>query len=227
MQQSTIFGHMVKRVLFLIIAGWLTACSEPDFFEQTEENYYPLVDGLSLEYEVKEIHYSVTEEPKIEMYQIKERLSELSANTFKTEIFRRNDATSNWQFIKVDGIKKENGNIIRTSDGRSDVILKTDLNNGDSWDKNTLNTSEAVKLVALDKREPFNAFPFALKVIEKLDSSLIHKNAIYTIYADGIGPVYKERTELEYCQSSSECIGKELVDSGHSVVWKLIRSGVE
>ncbi|WP_304234755.1 hypothetical protein [Jiulongibacter sediminis] len=218
---------MVKRVLFLLIVGLFSACSEPEPFEQTIEDYYPLVNGLALEYEVREIVYSVTEDPKIEVYQLKERLSELSENNFKIEVFKRNDATTSWQFFKVAGIKKENGKIVKTTDGRSEIVLKTGLNNGDSWDKNNLNTSEISNLMVEEKREPYDAFPFTLKVVEKLDSSLIHKNAVYSIYADGIGPVYRERTEVEYCQSSSECIGQNLIDSGRSEVWKLIRSGIE
>ncbi|WP_341226978.1 hypothetical protein [uncultured Arcticibacterium sp.] len=217
---------MVKRILYFLGILSLYACSDSPVAEKPD-NYFPLEDGLFWEYEVTNVEYSLTEVPKTESYFLKEKLSKLSDNEYKIEQFTKTNSSSTYALNATALLTKSANKIIRTDDGIARVILFSNPIEGLSWDENELNTLGEKIVNVTELKESFGTYNNTFQIIERKDSSLISKDCIYSVYADETGLIYKENTDIEYCQSSSECIGSGEIDSGFSYKTTLVNSGKE
>lgn len=224
--QSNISWYMVKRILYFLGILSSFACSDNPVAEKLD-NYFPLEDGLFWEYDVTNVEYSLTEAPKTEGYFLKEKLSELGKNEYKIEQFRKPFSSGNYTLTATALYTKTANKIIRTDKGLAKIILFSNPSEGLSWDENELNALAENTLNISKVKESFNTYNNTIQVVERKDSSLISKDCIYAIYADEIGLVYQENTDIEYCQTNSECIGSGEIDSGFSYKATLINSGKE
>lgn len=217
---------MARRILSCFVIVFLGACSET-----TERaplpDYFPLEDGLFWEYEVTDITYSLTEAPKVDHFFQKERLSRISDKTYKVELFTKKEPQEGWLFDAVGSISVNENRLLRNEAGISKVIQFVPMSDGLIWNQNAFNTSSESTVSTSRKGEPFSRFQNTIWVIEKQDSSLISKDCIYAVYGEGLGLVYQEITDIEYCQTSADCIGSGEIDSGKRYTKTLISSGKE
>ncbi|MGR3812395.1 hypothetical protein [Jiulongibacter sp. NS-SX5] len=218
---------MARYILFFLISGVLLSCTKPSIENTEPSDYYPVADGAFWEYEVKEIQYSVTQEPIVFEYMIREVLTANGQNTFKLQQYKRDSPTDNWEFQANGNLEISNNRVIKTTDGLAELVLVKGAQIGEQWDKNLFNNQGESILQIAERIQDFDSYPDHISVYEKADSSLIHKDLVYTVYANGFGPIYREYTEVEYCQSTEECIGSGEIDSGNSIVWRLTTHGVE
>ncbi|AWV99206.1 hypothetical protein [Arcticibacterium luteifluviistationis] len=217
---------MVKRILYFLGILALYACTDSVDAEKAA-NYFPLEDGLFWEYQVVNVQYSLTEAPKNNSYFLKEKLSEISENEYKIEQYTKQNSSDSWT-LSATAVYSQNANkIIRTDAGVSKVILFANPTEGLSWNQNELNTLEEKTVNVAAIKENFNSFSNTVQVVERKDSSLISKDYIYAVYANDIGLIYQENTDIEFCQSNADCIGSGQIDSGISYKATLIESGKE
>lgn len=224
--QSNISWYMVKRVLYVLGFLALYACDRSTEGIQSV-NYLPLEDGLFWEYEISNVQYSLTEAPKSTSSLLREKLSKLDEGEYKIEQYTRANQKDSWA-LQATAVYTLNANkLIRTDGGISKVILFTNPSEGMSWNENELNNLAEKTLFTEELKSNFQGFSNTVQVVERKDSSLISKDCIYSVYADQIGLVYQENTDIEYCQSSLDCIGSGQIDSGFSYKAILINSGKE
>ena len=65
-------------------------------------------------------------------------------------------------------------------------------------------------------------FENTVYVVGTNDSTLVNQKKYLRVYAPNVGLVYREDRSLAFCQSSSTCIGKGIVESGTKLKWELV-----
>jgi hypothetical protein len=228
-------------IITYIIVG-LGACT-PTNFEPDDAvlgyDFFPLEVGSFVEYAVEEQNYSSQNGgvPSIQNYQIREEIPQIfidveGERAFRIDQFRRNNANFAWQLEAVWVAKRTPSYAITVEDNKSFVKLGFPIKNGLRWNGNAFNNlgDDRYEITDLGKSLKINNLDFenTLKVAQADDSSRVSLDRRTEVYAQGIGLISKEYTQVFYCQpdpSDPAACQTISIDFGRVLKQKIINYG--
>ena len=184
-----------------------------------------LYSKISIVYDVQQTQYALTQSPVTKTYQLKEDATMgVDGKNISIERYRRENDTQKWTIDSVFSAKKELDKVLRTENNVTFVKLIFPVSEGLKWNGNAYNslgndTYELKKLF-----QPFQTngqnFNRTLTVIQQNDSTLVDLKRRMEVYAEGIGMIYQEKTNVSYC-NSNDCLGKGKIDFGTKYIVKI------
>lgn len=202
-----------KKIAFMVVFGLASSCNNDEI--SLEKDLFPLKVGNSMVYDVIETNYSVANGESIDKYQIKESIGELiSMDTYALLRYKRKNENESWSLDSVWKITKQSDKVVVSENNVSFIKAVLPIYDGLTWNGNALNNLDEELYTAKFIGED-------IEITHKNDSNAISLNRRKEIYLPGKGMVYKEKTSYQYCQSSPDCIGKGIVTSGKSIIYKL------
>ncbi|MDP5140842.1 MAG: hypothetical protein NWP83_10300 [Spirosomaceae bacterium] len=216
--------RITNYLLALLASIFLLSC-ENDLPDKTTLNFN-LEEKSEAVYEVSETSYTVDEEPITRNYFIRETVVEIeekvNEKTYTIERYRRPNATAQWRIERVYKLQQTPAELIEI--GESPLVKLTfPISENAAFDVNRYNSTGELTAFYLNVNQPFADYPTTYSVYQANDSTLINLRRIYDVYSPTDGLVYKEITDLNYCQSSPECIGTGEVSFGKQEIWRKVR----
>jgi hypothetical protein len=210
---------------FVILAGCDTGSEQPAANRGLD--YFPLRVGQYQIYTVNEIRYSQVSEPETLAYELKTEVVDSFKNTTGTITYvihrsTRDDASSTWQFLDTWSARADQNEAVHVEGNISFVKLSFPLKQGSEWDGNRLNNMERDDYEILSYDVPFAAegttYENTVTVEQEFnDDPIVFTDIRKEVYARGIGLVYKETTQLRFCQQQT-CPANALIEVG--VIYK-------
>lgn len=226
-----------KILSTLALAAVMLACSDNNKeIASAGYEYFPLEEGNYVIYQVEKTQYSVADDPIQVSYYLKELCSKpyidgAGNEIYKIERYKKTSLQQNWKIDSVWTAYRPLDKAVKVENNIAFVKMVFPVSNGNKWNGNLLNTLSAENYKASTNTNSLKInnliFDKSLTVTQKYDSSLVSLDKRQEIYAPNIGLVYKETSNLEYCQSSQDCIGKGIIDSGQKLVMKIVSYGKE
>ncbi|MDQ3292101.1 MAG: hypothetical protein M3Q05_12515 [Bacteroidota bacterium] len=242
---------MVKQwllVLFIcILAGGCTKEITPDP-EELGLKYYPLHVGDYWIYQVTETRFQNQFENQASdsvSYFVRERVDTVfkdltNEDTYKIIRSRRNNSSEAWSSDSVYMVNKS-GSDIRVSQNNVRVVkFIFPVLEGKKWNPNIFNSRSGVNdnqdQTFYSFANPNAAFslngiiyPKTVKVAQILNENAIEKQNAFEIYAYGIGRIFKQAINYQYCsdpdrQNGCE-VGKQFIITGIKRIEKLQEHG--
>jgi hypothetical protein len=215
----------------------LSSCGGDEVEKATDNGaeYFPLQVGFYQIYDVHEIKYSEVTEPDTSDYQLLTEVVDSFPNTagdYTYVIYRssREDENSAWKFIETWSARKDSDQAVEVEGNTSYVKLQFPLAADKTWNGNMLNNGEEDTYTIKIYDAPFAAggmtFDKTLTIEQELnDDPIVYTDIRSEVYAREVGLVYKETTQLRYCQSEN-CAGNEVIDSGLILKQQIIEYGI-
>ena len=184
-----------------------------------------LYSKSSIVYDVQQTQYALTQLPVMKTYQLKEDATMgVDGKNISIERYRRENDTQKWTIDSVFSAKKELDKVLRTENNVTFVKLIFPVSEGLKWNGNAYNSlgNDTYQLIKLD--QPFQTngqnFNRTLTVIQQNDSTLVDLKRRMEVYAEGVGMIYQEKTNVSYC-NSGDCLGKGKIDFGTKYIVKI------
>jgi hypothetical protein len=190
--------------------------------------FYPLV-GQAVIYDVQETQYALTTAPIIKNYQLKEVFTSIlvetdGKSTLRIERYRRENDAQKWAIDSVFSAKNEIDKALKTENNVTYVKLIFPVSEGLKWNGNAYNAlgEDTYELKKLNQSFQTNGqiFSKTLTVVQQNDSTLVDLKRRLEVYAEGIGVIYQEKTNVSYC-NSGDCLGKGKIDFGTKYILKI------
>lgn len=216
-------GFITKAVLFAVSAV-LSACENgPEL--PPDADFYPVYPGYSMEYRVTEHQYSITDpEPETKTWYLKEIIGDSIGSVagfplYSLQRFVRLSPAAAWQIDSVWTLYRQPDKIVRIENNTPYLLLTLPAIENRPWNRNVLNTlpPSPYSLSFTD--------PLTIRVAQAGDSSLIHYKKGHEIYRSGTGLVYRQVLDYQYCQTTPECIGKNIISSGYDITYECLACG--
>lgn len=206
----------------------LNACQSTTEPIASGYEYQPLEKGNYWIYEVTEQKFSLNGSPTTQTYQLRETVTNSYADsstndptrspTFRIERHRRANDTQSWQPDSVMSIRIADNQLIKTENNRSYVKLIFPLIDQFQWNGNVFNNFGEDLYQLKNTGKPFSVLnhPYteSATIVQQNDSTLVSQDKRLEIYARGVGLIYKEKVQLQFCSSSPSCVGKAQIDYG-------------
>lgn len=233
---------MMKRFLCcgLLLAFFISSCeddiisADPD----TGHAYYPVELGAYRIYNVTETTY-LRNAPKTQTFQMRERLDEISTDQtgrqwHRVEVSQRTQEGQNWRIIGVKLLSASASEFRILENNQTRVHLVFPVEEGKSWKSNPLNTSiEAESYTYTNVNEPFvsgsQTYDNTITLIQADTDNLLNLNEQYEVLAMGVGPVFRSKRVLNYCNGDPglTCeVGSGYIVTGTERLEVLVESGV-
>ena len=220
-----------------IIITLFQSCNDDSTDPVNSYDYFPLAIGHYMIYDVEETTYSSGQQkPVLRNYQEKDEISRATVNanggsTYIVSRSTRNTTSDYWQKVKEYSIEQFPDKLIFNIDNQSTLPLVFPVDSKITWNGNMYNTLDAQDYHYEDINQPYQisstlSFDKTLTLVERRDTtSVIDYDLGLKRFAVGVGLIYDEQTSYEYCQSSAECIGKQIIDSGSRKTRRIIEHG--
>jgi hypothetical protein len=225
---------ILNYLLGMLLGLFVFSCEKKEPMLVVGKELFPLRKGFYQIYKVKEEQYTLSKKSLEKEYfqkaQIISNYLNLEGDSIYTvEISQRNTENETWlskgiykKYISKNRAVFEDGSINTLK-----MIFPVQI--GTSWNAAALSSADVNSNAKLyNGVNYFKSIPIkglTLVVQYRADSSQISKSIDYEIYQSDIGLVQKEETYWDYCQLSSDCIGKKQIFSGKSKILNLINSG--
>jgi hypothetical protein len=188
------------------------------------EFFYPSI-GKSNVYEVTETQYTLTTTPITKTYQLKELAASVFQDTdgnqaIRIERYRRENDSQNWEIDSVFTAKKTVDKALKTENNVTYVKMIFPVKDGVKWDGNIYNNLPYDTYEMKNVRKPFSDYPSTMTVVQQNDSTLVDLKKRIEVYAEGVGMIYQEKTNVSYC-NTGDCLGKGKIDFGTKQVLKI------
>jgi hypothetical protein len=206
-------------------------------FETLGEEYFPLITGNYVIYQVDQTLYELGN-PVSSSYQLKESVVDSFANNAGGYIYLLqrelwNEVEEQWENFEVWSARTTETEAVIMEGNTPFFKLKFPLRIDQEWDGNLYNN-----MAVANYRTDSVAFPYDIDAQSTIDNSItiVQSNnqdriveTDYRIekYAPHIGLIYKEILNLEYCTSSNDCLGQQIIDSGLKYKQAIIAFGDE
>lgn len=204
------------KIVLIAFVSVIVGCSSNESLKK--QDYYPLDIDKSISYSVEEKNFTITGGGKTSQYYVKETVGEQVGIVTEQPIYallryKKNRPEETWSLDSLWTIYKQSDKVVKVENNVPYIKLLLPISAGINWNGNALNTLPA---------ENYKSFshPEGIEVIHYSDSSAVELNRSREIYAPDRGMIYKEVIHYKYCQSTPECIGKGIVASGKSIVYK-------
>ena len=176
-------------------------------------------------YDVQQTQYALTQSPVTKTYQLKETATmDIDGKNISIERYRRENDTQKWTIDSVFSVKKELDKVLRTENNVTFVKLIFPVSESLKWNGNAYNSlgNDTYELKKLN--QPFQTngqnFNRTLTIIQQNDSTLVDLKRRLEVYAEGVGLIYQEKTNVSYC-NSGDCLGKGKIDFGTKYIVKI------
>jgi len=221
----------VSTILWLILLGMGGSCQknrqEP---APQDTSYFPLQIGDYWIYQIVQEKYITTNSSVKYLYQFQERIS--SSYYQNNQLFylieesMRQTEQSGWKLTGFHTVYKSPSEVITQENNVFVVALAFPIALTTFWNSNVYNTRPDTLLHYQNLGHSFAVgqlgFKNTVSVAGANDSTLVNQIKKLRVYAPNIGLVYREETVVAFCQSSSACIGKSMIESGTKLTWELI-----
>lgn len=219
----------------LVLTIFLSGCddtgagSEPN----RDYNYFPLKLDSPLIYEVSETKYGAGSTlPVISTWFEKDEAVRRSESPEGFPVFtmarsRRNAESEAWQKVKEYSVTQYPDKYLLSIDNITTVPMMFPVRSTTTWDINAFNTKETEGAEYEYVGEAMTVgelhFENTLQVSGRdyTNEPIVRYNLGYSQYAWGVGLVYDEQTDYEYCQEP-HCFGQQQIASGVSIKRQLI-----
>ena len=190
--------------------------------------FYPNI-GKSIVYDVEDTQYELTGKFTVKTYQLKE----VNALTFKDidgkeaqriERYRRENDSQKWAIDSIFIVKIEIDKALKTENNVTYVKISFPIKEGLKWNGNAYNSLGNDTYELKKVNQPFQTngqkFDNTFSVIQQNDSTLVDLKTRIEVYAEGIGLIYQNKTNVLYC-NSGDCLGKGKIDFGNKYIVKI------
>jgi hypothetical protein len=228
------------KYLLSIICGilglglFLYACTktaEPNPNPADSYQYFPIEVGDYKLYKQVTFNYAVGTKVVKDTAQVKETVTSKTVNNSDTFfVIERTEKGKNDLFFKPTLVYQVIVNpqrVILEERNNYSIYLLYPLYLREKWNINQINGRDEVKATIV----PYDSLPPKLittknliKVQTDSTNNLINMAVNYTLFAKGIGPIYSEKSYIEYCQEDN-CLGKYLISSGNRQFKTLLSYG--
>lgn len=220
-------------LLLFIILIQFQSCDKDDKDPVNVYNYFPLAIGHYMVYDVNEEVYSSGQaNPVITTYQEKDEISRITtdANGISTFIISRSSrktAADYWQKIKEYSVEQLPDKLIFNNGNQLTVPFIFPIDQQVTWNGNMYNNLDEEDYHYEDINQPYQngnqTFEKALTLVERRDTTSVIDYALgIKRFALGVGLIYDEQTSYQYCQATTDCIGKGIIDSGTKRTRKIV-----
>ena len=219
------YGWMVA------LLGWAAGCTpEPEPAQRPD--YFPLVVGNYVEYLVTETRYTpegLTQTHSYPRREVLETSRQLPDGSTRFELgYYSRSAAGTWRQDSLAWVWRTPAFVYRTEGGETVAVLPTTGHDRQQWNALAL-TSRPVRFFELRKNPSpttFDTLRFdrTAMVVRQNDSTLLARRRQVDVYAEGVGLITQERTQLTYC-SQPACRGRGQVELGWSVVSRVRHFG--
>jgi hypothetical protein len=204
------------KIILIALVSTVLGCSSNDSLKK--QDYFPLEIDKSISYSVEEKNYTLTGGGKTSQYYIKETIGEQIGTVTEQPVYalirhKRTRPEDTWSLDSLWSIYKQSDKVVKVENNVSYIKLALPLKAGITWNGNALNMLPALNYTT-------KTHPEGMEIIHYNDSSAVELNRSREIYAPDKGMIYKEVIHYKYCQSTPDCIGKGIVASGKSIVYK-------
>lgn len=197
-----------------------------------DSTYFPLEVGNYWIYRVMTETYVTVNTVIKQDYQIQQKISSsYSINGQLVFVIYESTRQTDQSPWKLKSIHTEYKNLIEVVDQEGNVpIVKLlfPISATTSWNTNLYNANPLALLRYQGAGRPFSVgklnFNDTVSVLGANDSTLVSQEKYFRVYARSAGCVYREDRSLAFCQGSSDCIGKGIVESGTITKWELLTS---
>jgi len=189
--------------------------------------FYPKI-GQSVVYEVEETAYELTGKLTVKNYQIKEVNAAIfkdldGREALRIERYRRENDTQQWMLDFVFIAKKEIDKALKTENNVTYIKISFPIKEGLKWNGNAYNSlgNDIYEMKKVNQTFETNGQKFdnSITIIQQNDSTLLDLKKRIEVYAEGIGLVFQEKTNVFYCNSPN-CLGKGRIDFGTKHILK-------
>ncbi len=166
-------------------------------------SFFPNKVGSFIIYQVDSTYYGITDTTF--HYQIKEELTEqytdeVNQPASKISRFHRRNNSQPWVLIDVWSQKRTTNTAEKVVENVRYIKLMFPLKEGNSWNGNAMNNFPAKEYKSVQVNQFYDVgilqFPKTVKVTELNNVNLVDNQNIFEIYADGVGMVYRQATNL-------------------------------
>lgn len=199
--------------------------------------YFPLQTGRYVIFDVDEQRYPFgATTPFVRAYQVKEVIGLAYTDVTGRQAYRlmryhRLADGKPWQADSVWSARRSDSEGIRTENGLDFIKLRFPVSDGLRWNGNRYNALGEDDYELRNSQQPYRVsdkeFGKTVTVIAQQDSTLLAQDKRIEIYASGLGLIYKERIQLQYCSSAPTCIGTYQIDYGIRQIYRIRSSGSE
>jgi hypothetical protein len=230
--------YRIILAIFLIAIISSSCNDEPQeqYNSNTDYNYFPLISGNYIDYEVTEIYIDKPSNIYDTLiYYMRKRIDipfiESNGDTaYRIEIHKRSE-NQTYEVSDIWSAKLIENRAETIEENLRIVKVRFPLNLNKEWDGNLYNSEPPHSFTITGIHEPKTInniqFDSVLTVIHDADSSIIHKKLSYEQYAYGIGLVYKEITDLNSQEPEPNVPVEERVTTGSVYIIKCLSYGVE
>jgi hypothetical protein len=210
---------------FLLLVGVLLwNCHSEDFHPQDSgEDLMPMKVGSFIVYNIDETRYSEVAPVQKSNYQLRVSVIDSFPNDEGTVTYvltrnKRLSASASWQNIDTWSARPSATEIVVNEQNVSFVKLSFPIKNGSKWNGNKFNTIGEDEYTVIAHNEPavFGGISFdrTTTVLEEdNDDHIVFLDQRKSVYARGVGLVYRELTQLNYC-TLDNCLGQQKINNG-------------
>jgi hypothetical protein len=220
-------------VLVLLIFCIGESCQQESLAPASDGSaYFPLQIGDYWIYQVTQDTYSSINPVAERVFQVQEKISSSYNQNgqlfFLMEESIKKTAQADWQLTAIRTVYKNLTEAVSLDNNVPVVKLVFPIAPTTSWNTNVYNSNPDTLLRYEDQYRSFSLgklnFDNTVSVIGANDSTLVNLEKYRRVYARNIGLVYRENVSLVYCQSSADCVGKGIIESGTKQKWELVAS---
>jgi hypothetical protein len=217
------------RVLFLTVCTG-QSCQYNPAPNDYGYDYFPLETGRYVVYTVDEQLYSLNSAPVQRHYQLKEVIGKpyvdvTGRTAFRLLRYQRLADNQPWQADSIWSVRLVDNMAIRTENNQDFVTLRFPVSDQLTWNGNQFNTLGKDDYQVRNSHQPYRVFDKEFRqtvtVIAQNDSTLTTLDKRIDVYAQQIGLIYRERTQLHFCTSSPSCIGNYQIDYGIRQIYRI------
>ncbi|MEI7585432.1 hypothetical protein [Runella sp.] len=215
-------GIGVCFALLCAIQACTPACEECAN-QRTGTEFFPIEVGRFVEYEVSEEEVTLGRPATLRQYQLREVIAERYTDptgqiAYRIARFRRNLDGQRWEPDSTITLRLKIDHAVRNENGRDFVKMLFPAVEKVSWNGNIYNNlgedSYELKSVNKSLKVGGTTFDRTATVVQQNDSTLVNQDKRVEIYAADVGLIYRERVNVQFCSSTSACVGKAQVDFG-------------
>lgn len=210
-------------------------CNECEMTLKGNE-FFPLEMGHYVEYDVSEDEVLLGRPVISRQYQWKEVVAEkyltpTNETVYRIARYRRTIEGQPWSPDSTFTVRLKIDYVIRNENGQDYVKMVFPPVEKSSWNGNVYNNlgEDEYVLKDVNKKVKINetVFDRTVTVVQQNDSTLVNQDKRIETYAMGVGLIYRERTNVQFCSSTPSCIGKAQIDFGTRQFVRFKRAGVE
>ncbi|WP_400190920.1 hypothetical protein [Hymenobacter sp. B81] len=222
--------------LLLAVGGCRTETVKP---EPGEAGYYPLAVGAYWVYEVEVARWA-NNVPTVTRSQRRERVVESYQDatgqlTYRLVRSQRPTAADAWQDDSVLTVTVLPTGVAVSRNNRRILELVYPVKEGAEWNKNAYNDRDTIvaknryyRAVGQPATVAGQTYPRTVTTVDPSPDTLFYRRSQRQIFAQGVGPIYREKRVLNYCQGIEVpacAVGTNYVIVGEELRERLIEKG--